>query len=47
MPTIPSPEKPAGISPLSPAPSNPLKSGSSVPSIMPNLVDTTASKINL
>jgi hypothetical protein len=32
---------------LSPAPSNPLKSGSSVPSILPNLVDLNTKKISL
>jgi hypothetical protein len=46
MPTIPSPEKPV-LTPLSPAPSSPLKSNSPAPSILPNLVDNNTKKINL
>jgi hypothetical protein len=47
MPTIQSPEKAANVPGLSPVPSSPFKSGSGEPSILPNLVDTTAKKISL
>lgn len=47
MPTIPSPEKPANVPALSPVPVSPLKSDSTEPSILPNLVDNAAWKSSL
>jgi hypothetical protein len=47
MPTYPAPEKAPNVPALSPVPVSPLKSDSSAPSILPNLVDDKAWKSSL
>jgi hypothetical protein len=47
MPTYPAPERQANVPAPSPTPVSPLKSDSSAPSILPNLVDDKAWKSSL